>query len=356
MRNKNKNIGKWIINAIIVIAVVVLFATVALTSVLNGVLKSDSSQEERIPPEEETFEADEPEENMDEPSEVSEEEETSPDLIMWPDVDADVMKNVDTRNILLIGQDTRVRGERARSDTMIVCNINKKTGEIKLISFMRDLYVPIPGYSDNRLNAAYAFGGMSLLDETLEKNFGVHVDGNVEVDFDGFIQSMSVIGNLDIELNEEEADYLNKHGTFSDQPSTGNSNTKGYFTAGVNTLTPEELLSYSRIRYVGNNDYERTERQRKVLKAAFAKVKTLDIRTQLEFANAILPNLTTDLSKGDLLGYVYTVASNGMGIGDTYRIPVDGCFYGASIRGMSVLVPDLEKNRAALKEILEEAK
>jgi anionic cell wall polymer biosynthesis LytR-Cps2A-Psr (LCP) family protein len=53
---------------------------------------------------------------------------------------------------------------------------------------MRDMYVPIPGYSDNRINAAYQFGGMELLDKTIKKDFGVSVDGNMEVSFEGFIQ------------------------------------------------------------------------------------------------------------------------------------------------------------------------
>ena len=88
-------------------------------------------------------------------------------------------------NILLVGQD-RLEGEgRTRSDSMILCTFNKRTRELTLTSFLRDLYVQIPGYGGNRINAAYAYGGMELLEQTLEQNFGVQVDGIVEVDFSG---------------------------------------------------------------------------------------------------------------------------------------------------------------------------
>lgn len=84
---------------------------------------------------------------------------------------------------------------------MILCSINLETGETSLISFLRDLYVQIPGgYSDNRLNATYAFGGFDLLDATLTENFGVSIDGNFEVDFTGFEAIIDMVGGIDIEL------------------------------------------------------------------------------------------------------------------------------------------------------------
>ena len=122
---------------------------------------------------------------------------------------------------MLIGQDRRKGEDRQRSDSIIICSVNKDKGEIILTSVMRDLYVPIPGYKDNRINAAYQFGGMELLDEVIEENLGVHIDGNVEVDFDGFMESLSVLGNLDIELNATEAKYLNAHSDLSETDETG---------------------------------------------------------------------------------------------------------------------------------------
>lgn len=88
-------------------------------------------------------------------------------------------------NVLLVGQDTRKAEERARSDSMILLSVNKNTNQLTMISLMRDLYVQIPGYSDNKLNAAYAFGGFELLDETIATNFGIAVDYNVEAQLQG---------------------------------------------------------------------------------------------------------------------------------------------------------------------------
>ena len=153
-------------------------------------------------------------------------------------------------------------------------------------SVMRDLYVPIPGYSDNRINAAYQFGGMTLLDQVMEESLGIHIDGNIEVDFSGFINSLSAVGNLDIELNEAEAEYLNTHVSWVEQ--AGASGEGWSLKAGVNSMTPEQVLAYSRIRYVGNSDWERTDRQRRVLIAAFDKVKDQGITGITKMADNIL--------------------------------------------------------------------
>ena len=109
-------------------------------------------------------------------------------------------------NILLIGQDRRPGEGRARSDAMVLYTFNLKNGTLTMTSFLRDLYVKIPGYKDNRMNAAYALGGMRLLDDTLEQNFGVVVDGNVEVDFAKFETIINMLGGVDIKLTSAEAD------------------------------------------------------------------------------------------------------------------------------------------------------
>ena len=88
----------------------------------------------------------------------------------------------DVINIMLIGQDRRPGEERARSDSMILVSMNKEKGTIRLTSFMRDLYVTIPGRNPNKMNAAYQFGGMKLLRETMLENFGVYVDAFVVCD------------------------------------------------------------------------------------------------------------------------------------------------------------------------------
>lgn len=234
-------------------------------------------------------------------------------------------------NILLIGQDTR-DGTRQRSDSMIIATINQNTKKVVLTSLMRDLYVDIPGRGGNRINAAYAFGGSQLLDQTIESNFHIRIDANVMVDFEGFQQVVDSIGGIEINLYQEEVDYLG----FSD------------LKAGDNHLNGEQALAYARIRYVGNNDYERTERQRRVLVAVFEKVKDKGILTSMSMINELFPLVTTDLTTMDAIRYAGTVLSMGVNTIHTYRIPMDGQYTNDTIRGMQVLIPDLEAGTSSL--------
>lgn len=335
---KKKKMPIWLKVIIMLLILFFLLAAAVFTflqSKLDKINKVDKETIETVPKEEETFEIDESLDLEAEGVEV-----IDPEDITWDNVDIDVMKDKDVINILLIGQDKRPGQGRQRSDTMIICSLNKKTNKIILSSVMRDLYVPIPGYSDNRINAAYQFGGMPLLDQVMEESLGVHIDGNVEVDFDGFIGALTQVGNLDIELYQAEADHLNKNNGWS-------------LVEGVNTLTPEQALAYCRIRYVGHSDWERTDRQRRVVMAAFNKVKDGSLTDLMDMADRILPYLTTDMSNTQILGYVYTVFTSGMTEMESYRIPVEGTYSCQTLSyGMEVLVPDLNANARYLREYI----
>ncbi|MEG0155152.1 MAG: LCP family protein [Lachnospiraceae bacterium] len=177
----------------------------------------------------------------------------------------------------------------------------------------------------------------------IEENFGVLVDGNAEVDFEGFIKAIDVIGTIDIELNQAEADYLNK------------GNAKWNLVAGMNQLDGEQALSYARTRYVGHSDWERTDRQRRVIMATFDKVKGANIAEFMKLADRILPMITTDMTNAEILGYVWTVGTMGINGMESYRLPVEGTYQEATLRkGMEVLVPNLEENRAYLKKYIYE--
>ena len=247
----------------------------------------------------------------------------------------------DVKNILLIGNDGRTATEKGtRSDTMMICSINTKTKEIKLTSLLRDTYVAIPGFSKNRLNAAHAFGGVSLLDETIEKNFGIHIDGNFAVNFESFVEALTQVGEVELELSQTEANAVNREGGF-------------HVKAGKVSLKPEEALMYVRIRHTGGGDWERTERQRKFIIAAFNKVKSLSLSDMMSLANKVLPCLATDLSNGTILSYITEVGTGGYKLGETLRIPVDGAWKYAMINEyMAVVLPDLQKNASALQEFI----
>lgn len=273
-----------------------------------------------------------------------------PDDINWDPSSGLLESSENIINILLIGQDRREGEGRQRSDAMILCTVNLQTKTLTMTSFMRDMYVQIPGYSDNRINVCYPIGGMSLLDKCLEKNFGVDVDGNFEVDFGGFMNVIDLVGGVDIELTYDEAAYLNRNGNW------GVSNTAGVWNLkeGMNHLTGEQALAYSRIRYIGNGDFGRTDRQRKVLGELLEECNGMSISELNALLREILPLLTTDMSNAEIVGYamkIFPILSD-MKVNNV-RIPAEDTYSYATINGMSVLVPDLSDNRKVLSEAMQ---
>ena len=256
-----------------------------------------------------------------------------PDSILWNPVTSDPAALAGSRmmNFLLIGQDRRPGEGRQRSDAMIVCSVNPASKKVAMVSFLRDLYVQIPGYTDNRLNAAYAFGGFPLLKSSLNANFGISVDGCFEVDFTGFKTLIDEIDGIDITLTAAEAKRIGK-GTVE----------------GVNHMNGERALAYARIRKIGT-DFARTNRQRTVLMAAYQKVKGKSPSELLRLLEDTLPFITTDMSNADIYATAMKLFPmvRSVEIG-SYYIPPDNAYSNVYIRGMAVLLPDLEKIRQLL--------
>ena len=263
------------------------------------------------------------------------------------------MSDASVTNILLIGQDAREGETQTRSDSMIICSINMKTKQVVLTSLMRDMYVAIPGYGYDKLNAAYAYGGMELLDTTIQEDFGIDINGNVEVGLEAFLESMLAVGDLDIDLTQEEADYLNAHPDLgmSTDPEEGGTAETWNLTAGTNTMTSSQLLAYCRMRYVGNSDWDRTRRQRTVLTAAIAKFKKSGPLKQYSIISSAAPSITTDITDPNLLVDLFKglYCSGDM---VNYQIPVEGTYYADNMDGADVLVPDMEANSAYLKSYI----
>lgn len=242
-------------------------------------------------------------------------------------------------NILLIGQDRREGESHARSDSMILCSLDRDTGKLTLTSFLRDLYLPIPGHGSNRINAAYSFGGMSLLETTLEENFDIVVDGAIEVDFQRFSQIIDLLGGVSIELRQDEADTINRE-TGSD------------LTQGAHRLTGQQTLAYSRIRSLDlDGDVSRTSRQRKVMEALLDGFRSASPSTLISLVKQLLPMITTDLNNGQLLMLALEVAPQISQLQIiNQRIPADGTFTDKTINGMQVLSADLDAARKLLQD------
>ena len=256
-------------------------------------------------------------------------------------------------NILLVGQDRRMNdSEKQRSDSMILVTLNRRSNTIDLTSFMRDTYVEIPGWGSNRLNAAYVFGGEELMNETFAYNFGVNIDGNVEVDFYDFVTIIDKLGGVDIDVKEEEISVLNDYVRETSQQLNENPEDNYVTEAGMQHLNGIQTLSYCRIRYVGRGDFERTERQRKVLQELFNNTKEMDSLELLNILNDTFELLNTNMSDSDLLNLMVEAVMMDVDSFGNHNIPEDAGYSSQSVDGMSVLVPDLEACRALIQEIM----
>lgn len=253
----------------------------------------------------------------------------------------------DVVNILLVGQDTW-GSTRTRSDSMILATFNKKAGTITLTSFMRDCYVQIPGYKPNKLNHAYQYGGMKLLNETLKVNFGVRVDGNVSVNFNDFERVIDLLGGVDLKLTEDEAVYVDSGSGFA-----------WNMHAGWHHLDGEKALHYARIREI-DSDYRRAERQRKVILAVMEKYKSQSLDQMMALLDDMLPLITTNLDKGEIVTTAVDLFPMLAGAKfETMRIPVDGTFRQGNVKVREGLTNwfqydiDFTANKKVLREIFE---
>ena len=333
-QNKKKKSGCLI--ALIVVLVLVLVLLIAAAVGLNYIFGSLGEFENPTPGESVGML---PEETETDPAENVEGLE-SMDATDVTFETVDVLEG-DVVNIMLIGQDRRPGEERARSDSMILVTLNKEKGTIQLTSFMRDLYVQIPGYMDTRLNAAYRYGGVELMNETFKVNFGLEIDGNVMVDFDEFTEIIEILGGVSLEISSEEASYMNKH-------------SDNHFSKGWNFMNAEDALTFTRMRYAAGGDYGRTDRQRRVIMAIAESFRTADIKTIFNVIEQVLPHIVTNLSDAQIIEYATTGLGilGGGGEMQTFRIPQDDAHKQANIRGMAVLVPDLEMCREDLQEFI----
>lgn len=253
-------------------------------------------------------------------------------------------------NILLIGTDNRSGVSGARSDSNILLSINKKTQEITMTSFMRDSYVYIPECGNNRLNAAYAFGGENLLIETIEENFKIKIDRYVQVDFFAFIDVVDAIDGVDIEVSDDEMHLINKY-TKEINEIEGMAEDDGLISHfGRVHLNGKNALSYARIRDVGNSDFDRTTRQRDVLDAVFKKIKNLSIVNLNSLMNNILPKLTTDLTQGECISLLLGVPEYKNYKINSNRVPYEDCYEDLYVDGMAVLGLDFNETIKKLQK------
>ncbi len=258
------------------------------------------------------------------------------------------------KNILLCGVDSREDDFTGRTDTMILISINNDTKKVVMTSMLRDIYVEIPGYGGNRLNAANVFGGTDLLKETIDANFGIKVDNTVTVNFFTVRDVVDHVGGIELYLTADEIAIMNgylvsQNENFGYPAGTDLMEEK----TGTYTVNGNQALAYARIRYIGT-DFARTERQRTIIKAVVSKVKGSGLAGVAGFTAAFKDRIESDLSLMDILSFLYTVSDLSDFEVETFTIPMEGSWESVSIDGMSVLDIDFKANVEAWSKLVTE--
>jgi LCP family protein required for cell wall assembly len=221
-------------------------------------------------------------------------------------------------NILLMGVD---KGENA-SDTMIVLTLDESNQKIKLTSLMRDSKVYFGEGKINKLNYAYHYGGPLLTIKTINETYKLDIKNYIKVDFEALIAVIDTLGGVDINVKAEEIDYLNSVINIIAEQS--NLAPKTVKAPGMQRLSGLQALGYSRIRKIGNQDFERTERQRKVLESLFKRLKDTPAFKYPSILSQITPLIESSMDTGELL----SIIGNGMSYGrngiEQTRLPIDG--------------------------------
>jgi LCP family protein required for cell wall assembly len=190
--------------------------------------------------------------------------------------------------ILVLGSDQREGESIYRTDTILLVALNPKKQTVNMVSFPRDLYVYIPGWTMQRINTAYAHGGFETIAQTLEYNFGVRPDHYVVVDFNFFLQLVDSLGGIDVEVEKPLADNHDQYGWYSVQPGT----------VHMNGLV---ALWYVRSRFT-TSDFDRNRRQQAVVRALIEHMLSINaIARAPKLYRTYADNVTTDLSLKDTL-------------------------------------------------------
>lgn len=234
-------------------------------------------------------------------------EETEPPTTTPEDTWPQVVSDQNITNIMLVGQNYREDEPNKLSDTMLLCSINRETNTLTMVSFLRDLYVPLPAYAGhsggrNRINVCYALGstwkrssegGMEMLAKCIEQNFGVHVDHTIEVSFDTFAEIINAMDGVDVVLTQEEAEYLTDHVGYV-----------GSFQEGENALMGYDALAYARIRKI-DGDRQRAARQRTIVSSLIDKCRKMGLLELHDLATQILPLIITDMTSAEITDYLW---------------------------------------------------
>lgn len=261
------------------------------------------------------------------------------------DKDFDLMTNdnlegTGVENIALFGVDCRTADYKGcRSDVMMVLSYDMKNNNVTVTSLVRDTYVEIEDHGFDKLNHAYAFGGPELAIQTINKTFDLNIEEYITVDFWAVEKIIDAIGGVQIDISPEELQYVNKYINDLNSNSPDGSTTSTISSSGSHYLNGRQAVAYMRIRYVGDGDFERMQRQREVMEVALQGIKTISLPNMLGLVNDLFLTVKTNLAKGEIIDLVTKVATKGIPTMEQYQLPKRDGGVGSMINGVYYFVP-----------------
>lgn len=241
-------------------------------------------------------------------------------------------------------------------------SIDNRHKKLKMTSFQRDSYVYVDGYGYDKLTNAYAYGGPKLTIQTIESNFGVKVDRYAVVDYASFIDIIDVLGGIDLELSQDEIDYINYQLYKNKQSDTRTTITDA---PGKVHLTGQQALWYARNRGldsseegigIAGDDWDRTSRQRKLLETMFNDMKGADLTQIISIVGKVGPLVTTNLKKDEITALVSHSMTYLTYSVEQYTVPEEGQWYYMNDTpvGSVIAFSDLETQRKLFAEFIYE--
>ncbi len=253
-------------------------------------------------------------------------------------------------NIALFGLDFRYEHEPKRSDSITIITIDEQNKKIKLNSIMRDSRVQIDGFGNDKLNHAYAFGGSELAIKTLNKTYGLNIKDYITVNFYNVEKIIDLIGGVSLDVKKKEIPYLNK---CIQEISHIESKTPTYITnEGPQILNGIQTLAYARIRKVGRDDYERSERQQRIFMALYEKIKSIPYTEYLRFINMAPELIETSISTSKAISIAKNIIFNKINNIEQMRFPLDEDCRGELINNIWYLTFNKDKTKDLMQKYI----
>jgi len=258
----------------------------------------------------------------------------------------------DIVNIAILGVDES-ENDAGRSDATMIATFDPIHKKLKITSIMRDTYADIPGYGKDKLNHAYAYGGPQLSIKTLNQDFGLNIKDYVKINFEELEGLIDAIGGIDMKMEYMEMYEVNNYiERYSEARNITEEKLVKDEKTGKYHLTGFQTLGYCRIRSIGNGDFDRTERHRKIMTEMFNKISKAGTAELASMAAKLLPYVETSLSNKEIINLATNVLNLGTKNIEQERFPRDEYTHNSKINDIFYLCYDEDYTEEQIHEYI----